>query len=366
MSETRVLWLTPDKPANISVGRRRIAAQLEGRGFEVVLRGTTATTLVRSFRDREGFDAVIGTTRAGAIAGAVVSMVQECPLIVDHVDPISQLERTASRPIATTVRWLENAAFTLAAHVLYVYPEEAPRVSRFAASSTKTDLGVDFDRFANPSSDAIRAAETRLEGMDLGDRIAIYLGGLEPIYHLKELLGSVENLEDWTLVIVGDGSLSGLVHRAATRSEGIEFLGSVAHEAVPGYLHVADVGVCLVNDPHTLKVLEYGAADLPVVQLRGRAEERFGGLVEFCSTDPADIARAIEAAYDRSEGVDRTAEAGRAEGPNRANRDERTTRDVRGGRSETKEVSESLRAFARRYDWAEIATDYESVLDEVL
>ena len=133
MSAPRICWLTPDKPANISVGRRQIAAHLEELGFEIVLRGTTLTTLREVLADRKGFDAVIGTTRAGAVAGALVSIMKGCPLIVDHVDPIAQFERTASRPVAAVVRWLENATFALAAGVLYTYPEEWARASRFAS-----------------------------------------------------------------------------------------------------------------------------------------------------------------------------------------------------------------------------------------
>jgi glycosyltransferase involved in cell wall biosynthesis len=336
MTRPRICWLTPDKPANISVGRRQVATRLEKRGFEVVLRGTTTATLTEVFADWGGFDAVIGTTRAGAIAGALVSTVERCPLIVDHVDPIAQFEETASLPVATVVRWLENACFALAAGVLYTYPEERARVSRFARRAKETDLGVEFDRFADPASGAIRAARSHLAGLaiDPEDRIAIYLGGLEPIYHIEELLESARYLEDWTLLVVGDGSLTGRVERVASESERIEFLGTVPHEAVPGYLRVADVGVCLVDDPHTLKVLEYGAAGLPVVQLAGRAERRFGDLVEFCSTDPADIARAIESAGERSDDTDG--------------------------------VEHSLRAFAGRFDWARVATDYEGMLEDVL
>jgi glycosyltransferase involved in cell wall biosynthesis len=360
MSEPRVCWLTPDKPANISVGRRRIATHLREWGIEIALRGTTRTTITAALRSRAGFDAVIGTTRAGAIAGTVVAAARRCPLIVDHVDPIRQFEATASGPVATTVRQLENLAFARSAHVCYVYPEERPRVERFASRVTKTDLGVEFERFAKPAPEAIRAAEERLDEAGVSGRVAIYLGGLEPIYHVEELLESARFLENWTVLVVGDGSLAGLVERAASEHERIVFLGSVPYEAVPGYLHVADIGVCLVDDPHTLKVLEYGAAGLPVVQLAGRAAERFGGLVEFCSADPADIVRAIEAAGERSTDDDWGSETARPAADDRPSDSDRTGGDERTGTN-----SESLRAFAQRYDWARIAEDYERAVREV-
>lgn len=344
----RVLWLTPDKPANISVGRRRIADHLEPRGIEVVLRGTTPRTVFASIRDRDRYDAVIGTTRLGAIAGVGLARLGGIPLIVDHVDPIRQFAATAPTTLATGVRWLENAAFALAAHVLYVYPEEKARVRRFAPAASKTDLGVEYDRFADPSEETIEAARSRLDALDLEERIAVYVGGLEPIYHVRELLASVEFLEGWSLLVLGTGSLSELVSRATERSN-VAFLGTVPHEQVPGYLHVADVGICLVDDPYTLKVLEYGAAGLPVVQLAGRAEERFSGLVQFTPPEPAAIARAVERADGRRE-----PDVGVENGTSRSTAD--------GSETEAR----SLRAFARRFDWERIADDYERALTEVV
>lgn len=288
----RVLWLTPDKPEHISVGRQRIAEQLERRGYDVTLRGTTLRTLLASLRERARYDVVIGTTRAGAIAGTLLTLV-DGPLIVDHVDPIRQFEATHSRWLAGLVRWLEQFAFAAAAHVLYVYSEEKQRVERFADSVSETDLGVAYDRFADPPPETLAAARSRIGDPE---NVLIYVGGLEPIYHITELLDAMRRLDDWTLVVLGAGSLEPRVRRAADERSNIVYFGTVSHERVPGYLHAADVGICLVDDPHTLKVLEYGAAGLPVVQLAGRAKSRFENRVEFCEPTPSDIARAIQTA----------------------------------------------------------------------
>lgn len=319
-----VLWLTPDKPADISVGRQRIADHLSSDGLDVTIRGTTPKTLWRSLREAGRYDVVVGTTRAGAIAGALLRLATGTPLVVDHVDPIRQFEENNPRWLAEIVRRLENVAFRVADHALYVYAEERARVGRFA-SATKTDLGVEFDRFETPSAEARSRAESTLEAHD-AERVAIYVGGLEPIYRVRELLAAATALEDegWTLVVLGTGSLSDLVERAAATRENVVFPGTVPHEDVPGYLHAADVGVCLVDDPHTLKVLEYGAAGLPTVQVRGRAEDRFDGLVEFCDPTPDGIARAVE----RAAGTD----------------------------------PDPLRSFARGFDWAEIAETYKEVI----
>jgi glycosyltransferase involved in cell wall biosynthesis len=326
--QLRVLWLTPDKSEHISVGRQRIAEGLEQRGYDVTLRGTTVKTVFTALWERGQYDVLIGTTRAGAIAGACVAHIVGQPFIVDHVDPIRQFETTHPRWLSVPVRWLEEIAFSVADHVLYVYEEEQSRVCRFADSVTKTDLGVAYDQFAEPSTEIIDAARSRLSALDPNEHVLIYVGGLEPIYHISPLLDAMRLLDDWTLVVLGTGSLEAAAQRAADEQPNIEYLGTVPHEEVPGYLHAVDVGICLVDDPHTLKVLEYGAAGLPVVQLAGRAA-RFEGLVEFCESTPADIARAV-----------RTAERSSGNG--------------------------DLQAFAERFDFDAIVDDYVRAIEKAM
>lgn len=314
-----ILWLTPDKPENISVGRQRIADYLEARGFEVTVRGTSRHTVLRSLRERHQYDVVVGTTRAGAISGVLLKLVGK-QLIVDHVDPIRQFAENNPRWLTVLVRLFENVSFVAADHVFYVYDEERARVERYASNHSKTDLGVEFDRFADPDPEAVESARNRLERLDLQEQVAIYVGGLEPIYHVEELLAAMDRLPDWSLVVVGDGSLRDAVSTAAADRPNVHYIGTVPHETVPGYLREADVGISLVDDPHTLKVLEYGAAGLPVVQAEGRAEARFGDRVEYCAPEPGSIAAAIT----RCHTVDST----------------------------------SLRAFASQFTWDSIATDY--------
>lgn len=323
-----VLWLTPDKSDNISVGRQRIADHLEAAGHRVAVRGTTPATVLRSLREAGQYDVVVGTTRAGAIAGAAIATLTRTPFVVDHVDPIRQFAANNPAPVAAVVRRLENVAFRLADHVLYVYEEEAERVGH-RARSTKTDLGVEYERFADPDEAALDAARERLAALDRREHLAIYVGGLEPMYNVPEMLDAFERLDDWSLVVLGTGSLEDRVREAAAGSAAVQYLGTVPHDEVPGYLHAADVGVCLVDDPHTLKVLEYGAAGLPTVQLRGRAGERFGEFVTYTDLDPENVADAIR----------------------RAHRDG---------------ASESFQAFVSRFRWGEIAAAYEETLKSVM
>lgn len=324
----RVLWLTPNKPENISVGRERIATHLRASGHEIDIRAGRPGTVASVLRSGTDYDAIVGTTRAGAIFGAVLKVVTGTPLLVDHIDPISQFEATAAWPLAFAVKHLEHLAFRVADCVCYVYPEEQARVERHARAATKTDLGVDFERFLNPGEEVIADARAHMDDLGLAENVAVYVGGLEPIYHIEPMLKSVAHLDGWSLLVLGSGSLESSVAAAAADSEQVVFPGTVPHETVPGYLHAADVGVSLVDDPHTLKVLEYGAAGLPTVQLAGRAEAKLGDAVGYCSTDPADIAAAIE----RAAGTDATA----------------------------------LRDLASEYAWSAIAATYARELETIL
>lgn len=323
-----VLWLTPDKPTDISVGRQRIADHLETDGWSVTRLGTTPATVRRSFRERRRYDVVVGTTRAGALAGAALRVAGGPPLVVDHIDPIRQFAETNPLPMSLGVRLLEALSFRVADHVLYVYEEEAERVRRWSANATPTSLGVDFDRFANPDSRIVERAETELESRDLLPNVAIYIGGLEPMYHIEELVQAATHLEDWSLVIIGTGSLEGMVRETARTTPSLEFVAPVSHEDIPSYLHLADVGISLVDDPHTLKVLEYGAAGLPVLQLEGRAEEKFGDLVTYTSKAPEDIAAGIRRASSDQAGP--------------------------------------LEEFVREFDWQDIARTYKTVIMEAI
>lgn len=323
---TRVLWHTPNKPTDISVGRRRIADHLEEAGLDVTLRGTTRETLVRSIRERSQYDVVVGTTRSGALAAVTLRLLGGPPLVVDHIDPISQFAENNSASLTWGVRAAENLAFRLSAATLFVYEPERTRVERHASRAVKTSLGVEYERFAQPDSAVVDRARTQLETV-AETNVAIYVGGLEPIYNVESLLDAFDLLDEWALVVVGTGSLRRSVERRAAERDNVHYLGTVPHEEVPGYLAVGDVGVSLVDDPHTLKVLEYGAAGLPTVQLDGAARERFGDRIEYCDDRPSSVASAIQRAGQRD--------------------------------------TEPLRTLASEYDWAEIAAEYATVITSV-
>lgn len=319
-----VLWLRPDKPDGISVGRHRIADELEARGHDVEVRNVNYSN-ARSVLSLSP-DVIVGTTRLAAFVGAAHRVLRGTPLVVDHIDPISQLRRSRGPVVTTTVDYLERLSFRLADYVVVTYENEYERVAQYAPNVVKTSLGVDYELFSDPPEHAVEEARDALDAIGvLGSRILIYIGGLEPSYHVRELVASVDHLEGWALVVLGDGTEREFLEQEDRTRPDVHYLGTVPYESVPGYLHLADVGVSLVDDPNTLKVLEYGAAGLPAVQVRGAAEERFGDRVTYCTTDPADIASAVE----------RAAAAGET----------------------------SLDELASQHRWAAIADDYEAAID---
>lgn len=293
-TETRILWHTPDKPNDISVGRDRIAAELRSRGADVTVRGTTIATVRDSLTEIGQYDALIGTTRSGALFGLLPRIARKVPLIVDHVDPIRQFHETCSnRAIATTVEIGENIALRTADAALYVYDEEAERVHGRADGAIQTRLPVGDVHFEPPSQAAIEAADGVVPD---AENLAVYIGGLEPVYNLTNLFGAMAELDDWELLVLGAGSLEPTVSAVSTERSDIHYEGTVDSATIPAVLDRADVGVSLVDDPHTLKVLEYLAAGLPVVQVGGRSNRVLGEYTTACTLYPPSIADAIRSA----------------------------------------------------------------------
>lgn len=323
----KILWLRPDKPENISVGRHRLALELEERGHSVDICNTT----VSQFRTVLGDDPdiVVGTTRLGAFVGAWKHLISRTPLVVDHIDPIAQLRRSRGPVTTWGVDKAEKLAFRLADHVMVVYEDELPRVRRHASNVTRTTLGVDYDRFADPSAETIRKARRVLtEHVPEDANVVLYVGGLEPSYHLSTVVDAIDYLENWHFLVLGDGSRRDWLEDVAGDSDAVHYLGTAPYEEVPGYMQVADVGINLVDDANTLKVLEYGAAGLPVVHVEGEAERVFDGMVNFCSLEPGGVAHAIEQSI--------------------------------------KQETDNLAAFAWERRWTAIADEYERVMERLV
>lgn len=322
-----ILWLRPDKPENISVGRSRIAEKLEERGHTVDIRGMSLSSF-RTVLD-ENPDVVVGTTRLGAFVGTWIKIAKRLPVVIDHIDPISQFRRNNGWLLTWFVSQGEKFSFRYADHVMVVYEKEVPRVKRHTYSVTKTRLGVDYERFAEPSDEVVQEAiEILSDYLEVDERILVYIGGLEPLYHVPTIIKTMEHLPDWHFIVLGDGSQRPIAEEASCEIQNVHYIGTVPHKTVPGFLHISDVGISLVDDRNSLKILEYGAAGLPTVSIEGDPENLYQGMVEFCSLYPEDIAEAVRRTYDRG-------------------------------------ASEELRELTKSHSWESIAKDYEKVLKMV-
>jgi len=291
---SRILWLAPDKPENLSIGRARIAQGLRDSGYTVNYEPRRLAHVKTQLTD--DYDVLIGTTSLAGILGMQTGLNGK-PFVVDHVDPIRQMYRTAGRTKARLVESLQDVAFRLADGILYVYDEEAQRVYGSDALVSQTTLGVDYDRFQNPTGESRDYIAKRLADYDVSGRFAVYLGGLQEIYNIPELLESAKR-DGYQLVIAGQGAYEKDCWKASARYENIHYIGSIPHEHVPALLQKASAGISLVDDPHTVKVLEYGAAGLPTVHIEGRAEGVLPDKgVEWTALDPAEIGASVRVAY---------------------------------------------------------------------
>lgn len=326
MSKSNLLWMIPDKPDNISTGRQRIATGLRDRGHTVTLTDSWRNALKTLLTNPP--DVVMSTTAGGGFIGPVANA-RSVPLVVDYVDPILQMYYSSSPTTARIAVGLQHISHRCADGILYVYHGESLRINRYEKPIRKTTLGVDYDRFAYPSGESIKQAEQLLETLECDvSEYSVYIGGLGEIYNIKNLLESAEQ-HGFELVIAGTGTRREMVSKTARNNKNIHYLGVVDHAAIPGLLNNASCGLCLVDDPHTVKVLEYAASGLPIVHLKGRAEPVLPTQgVEFTTADPKQIAAAV----DTVKGIETTSE---------------------------------LEAYAHQHDYGRVIDDYGNMIETV-
>jgi len=148
-------------------------------------------------------------------------------------------------------------------------------------------------------------------GLPPGRRILLYIGTMDPVKGLDVLLDALSLLgeeERPLALLAGTGSHTGLFAARAAKlglSGETSFLGSIPHELVPMYMNAADA-LCLPsrNEGCPNVVLEALACGTPVIASKvGGVPElvehgRNGLLVE--PDDPAAMATAIEAFFERT------------------------------------------------------------------
>ena len=131
--------------------------------------------------------------------------------------------------------------------------------------------GVDLDVFQDPPPppEALRARLT-------GHFVVAFLGSLKPWHGIENLCRAFRKLRSKVsaahLLVIGEGPMLDYLEKTAAElgPDAITLTGPMPHEAVPGLLSLADVGVAPYPELDEfyfcpLKVIEYLAAGLPVV-----------------------------------------------------------------------------------------------------
>lgn len=163
--------------------------------------------------------------------------------------------------------------------------------------------GVDYQHFQHPST------QPPPEFVDLPRPILVYVGTISDWFDFDAVRAIARSFESASLVLIGPDGL------AKNRLDGIpnlHILGARPYEALPGYLHHADVGLIpfdairhsdLVNSVHPLKLYEYLASGLPVVATAWQELRELDApviLVEHPEDYPRAIRRAIEGPVDKA------------------------------------------------------------------
>lgn len=206
---TRVLWLVPDKPDNISTGRQRIAQGLRDCGHDVTV--TQDRRRHARLQASGEYDVLLASSAAGGLFGPL-ARTQGMAFVVDHVDPVHQQYDAGGRRSGMLVQGLLRVAFRAADGILYVYDEERERVDGNGATVLGTSLGLGFGayltkhRFACPvpragtgtdpfvnvtqaCGDVLGAANGMILASAVGGSVAFMCGLGVMVYIKREQLG---------------------------------------------------------------------------------------------------------------------------------------------------------------------------------
>lgn len=151
--------------------------------------------------------------------------------------------------------------------------------------------------------------------------VVAFVGTLKPWHGVEDLLAAAALASgSWRLRIIGDGPLADLLkERAAGFGLDVDFRGAIAPDDVPAHLAGSAIGVAPYPELEEqyfspLKALEYMAAGLPVVASEvGQLPLLLGDAGRLVPpSDPAALARAIDALAADPEARVRLGAAGRA------------------------------------------------------
>jgi len=222
-------------------------------------------------------------------------------------------------------RWIERAAEQgplRAADVVACGSEAvAAEVRRIGIDDHRiviTPTGADPDLFSAPiDRDAVR------HRLQLDGRFVVgWVGSFRKFHALEQAVDALAELDDATLLLVGDGPERGRVEQLARR-RGVALVctGTVAHDDIPSYLAAMDTALVLAVPGGTfhyspLKLAEYLFGGLPVVAPRaGELPRRLHDGVDAVLVEPGDshaLARALRRLRDDPDARARLARGARA------------------------------------------------------
>lgn len=295
--EYRVLWLRPSTGTNVSTRRSRIAEHLERWGVHVDLVTVgmreipTAISRVLS----GDYDVVIGNVRLPMYVSFPAAKLRRVPFIGDVSDPLRQISDLPP-PLYELLKRYEWMVLRHSDARFFAHTESYDSAKELGINGVLVPNAVNFDSFSEPSHESVSFAERRLSEADI-DRarpIAVYIGRFSKWYHMEEILEAAEIAEEWEFLFIGESGKQATVESAARRLSNVYYLGSFDYEKMPGFLSLADVGLCLADRERPLKILEYGAAGLPVLAIPGRLQTEFSDEeLWFTEPTPSGIADAL-------------------------------------------------------------------------
>lgn len=258
--------------------RRHIRAHggenIGNEAYSLLLNTALARALER-LDDRWGIDAIYERYSLWSWSGLHFARERNLPFILEVNAPLVKEQAV----------WRELSLQPIAAGLERLVLGEADAIS-VPASGLKQHIevvtgrrrgihvvpnGVDLAVFRNlPSPPETLRARLR------GRFVVVFLGSLKPWHGIENLCRAFRKLRAKVpaahLLVVGEGPMLGYLEKTAAElgPDAITLTGAVPHQAVPGLLAFADVGVAPYPELEDfyfcpLKVIEYQAAGLPVV-----------------------------------------------------------------------------------------------------
>lgn len=231
---------------------------------------------------------------------AAAAQRHDAALVYDARELYAALDSSAGRPwVGASWRAVERRYAPRADAILTVGDAIADRLA--------SDLGIERPHVLYNAPDAPAGAPDRgalrrqLEIPDDGRPIVLYQGLFREGRGLEALVEAVQRVDDWRLVLIGEGALDGWL-RAAT-GDRITVSPFVPPDSLATLTPGADLGACLI-EPLTEslrlslpnKLFEYLAAGVPVLasplpEIRAVVDLGVGILAD--PSDPVAVARAL-------------------------------------------------------------------------